>query len=81
VTSVSAYAPRPDQGRRDWLESLRIGDEVTVVGMGRHRLATVIMRLNLGDLLVSGGVVFDSKDGEDSRREFWIMPVEEHSNG
>lgn len=70
------YAPRPSKDRRDWLESLRAGDEVDVVGMSRHRLATVIMRLDSNDLLVSGGIVFDAIDGEDARREFWIMPVD-----
>ena len=70
------HPPRPDQARKDWLNSLKIGDEVTVVGMGRKRLATVIMRLDYDGLLITGGVVFDGSDGEDARRDFWIIPVE-----
>jgi hypothetical protein len=71
-----AHAPRPDKARRDWLESLRNGDSVTVVGLGQHRLASVIMRMDSGDLLVSGGIVFDGMDGECARRELWIMAVD-----
>lgn len=69
------HAPRPDQARKDWLNSLKIGDEVTVVGMGRHRRATVIMRIDSDGLLVTGGIVFDGAEGEDARREFWLMAV------
>ncbi len=71
------HAPRPDQARRDWLNALKAGDEVIVVGMGRHRLATVIMRLDHDGLLVTGGIVFDGEDGEDARREFWLMAVKD----
>lgn len=70
------HPPRTDQARKDWLNSLKIGDEVTVVGMGRKRLATVIMRLDYDGLLITGGVVFDGSDGEDACRDFWIIPVE-----
>ncbi len=70
------HSPRLDQIRRDWLNSLKVGDEVDVVGMGRHRRATVIMRLDHDGLLVTGGIVFDGEEGEDARREFWIAPVE-----
>lgn len=69
-------APRSDQARKDWLNTLKVGDEVTVVGMGRHRRATVIMRLDSDGILVTGGIVFDAQDGEDARREFWLMAVE-----
>jgi len=74
---ITEHAPRSDQARKDWLNSLKIGDEVVVVGMGRHRLATVIMRIDSDGLLVTGGVVFDGDEGEDARREFWLMAVED----
>ena len=74
---MTLQAPRPDQARRDWLNALKAGDEVLVYGMGRKRLSSVIMRLDSDGLLISGGIVFDGQDGEDTRRDHWIMPIEQ----